>query len=81
MRRVRGTGGGTTKAHEKTSEVIDMFDILIVVMILKYLHMLKLTKLYILNIHILLYVNYTSMELSPKKIDIKKKKKKARVPI
>lgn len=44
---MRGTGGGTTKAHEKTSEVIDMFDILIVVMILKYLHMLKLTKLYI----------------------------------
>lgn len=57
-----------------------MFNILIVVMILKYLHMLKLTKLYILNIHILLYVNYTSMELSPKKIDIKKKKKKGQGP-
>lgn len=44
-----------TKVHGETLRVMDMFN---VVMVLRCLQMLKLTKLYTFNMCILLYVSY-----------------------
>ena len=65
----RVNANGNKKIWGWSRLVTEMFFILIGRLLYRYIHMLKLTELYILNGYIFLYISYISIKLTKKYLE------------